>query len=320
MAVIERPMLFKPGNLVFSSASTSAAGANTRKTGALSPRVALPLLGFALALSACGKPEETRTLEPEIVGMNDTVAPIYDDGEMQLYEVKYQVQFPIIAPDPESRAALERNNVEPYGRQPWFTIEDVRIQLTWTLTNLDAEPHNVEVLIDPWNEFGRYYPGLALVDPEDEEYQPNLSGIDILYELPGTTEERSSRLHGTFTYDDMEELATDFATVMNIIENVEPEPAGVMDVETDPRIELVNHAFHQNNRSKSDVYTAKYVPDVIAGLAGIDMGLRTYEPANIALEIVAEVVDRDSQRVLERDSDDPELEVPEEYFTVGTAP
>ena len=291
----------------------SPRGAERPRAGAESPIALL----FLTALSgACADVERTRTLDPALVGMDETVAPIYDDGQLQIFEVKAEMELPLAAPDPESASALDDTSPEPYGRQPWITVGDVRVQITWTLSNLDTENHNVEILIDPWNEFGRYWPGVAVVDADAGETVPNPSGIDIMYELPGLDDPRESRIRGTFTFDDLEELATDFATVMNIIENVEP-PADPSEAEEDPRVGLVNHAFHQNNHTGRDIVTDGYVPEIVAGLAGFDFGLRTREPANVALEIVVEVVDTGNERVLELDSDDPVLEVPADYITIG---
>jgi hypothetical protein len=267
-------------------------------------------------MAGCGDNERTRTLDPALVGMDETIAPIYDDGLVQIYEVKASMELPLAAPDARSEQELGDSSPEPYGRQPWVTTGDVRVQVTWTLSNLDAANHNVEVLIDPWNEFGRYWPGVAVVDADAGETVPNPSGIDIRYELPGLDDPREARIRGTFTFDDMEELAADFATAMNIIQNVEA-PTDAAEAEDDPRIGLVNHAFHRNNRTGRDVVTDRYVPDIIAGLGGFDFGLRTREPANVALEIVVEVVDTGNERVLEPDSDDPPLEIPGDYITIG---
>ena len=61
-----------------------------------------------------------------------------------------------------------------------------------------------------------------------------------------------------------------------------------------------------------------------AGLTGLDAGLRTYEQANVALEVVVEVVDRgnDSPVASEEDEEDHVnlLRTPEDYITVGTMP
>ena len=133
---------------------------------------------LAFGLVGCGDNEMSRMLEPNQVAMTKDVAPIYDDGELTLYEVKRGIDFPILTPSNGAMAALNGEPTEPYGRRPWITSDDVRVQLTWTLSNLDDEPHNVELLVDPWNEFGRYWPGLTLVDADEGEYQPNFSGID----------------------------------------------------------------------------------------------------------------------------------------------
>jgi hypothetical protein len=232
-----------------------------------------------------------------------------------MYEVKLPVQLRITQPTDEERQQLNQATVEPYDNAPWITIDEVKVQVSWTLTNLDPDPHNVEVLLDPWNEFGRYWPGLALVDADDEEFLPNYSGIDILMELPGTSSGESSRRFGTFTYQDMDEVATDLATVMAILKfGPQPDPANP---DEDPTVTLANHAFAVENRSYDDPLVQQYVPQTIAGLVGFDIGLRTYEPANLAIELVVEVLDKDSGKVLARDDDRTPLPIPAAYITVG---
>jgi hypothetical protein len=203
--------------------------------------------------------------------------------------------------------------VEPYGRQPWVLVNDVEVQISWVISNLDAETHNVHLLVDPWNEFGRYWPGLTLVDEDAGEYLPNLSGYDRFIEVPGLDDERSSRVNGVITFDSIREMAIDFATVINLIEY--PPPADPAD-EYGP-VTYANHAFDIHNSSERDPLVERYIPDVIAGLTGFDVGLRTYEPTNIALEVVIEVVDTGNQRVVEEDSSDPILAMPERQYTLG---
>lgn len=294
-------------------------GGITPATWGRGPTLAL-VIGLGLASVACGSDDEKRTLRPVQLGMTSEMGATYDDGEMQLYEVKLPVQFPIRAPDGGELADLQQG-VMPYGREPFILNEDVKVQISWTLSNLDPDPHNVELLIDPWNEFGRYWPGLALVDADNEESLPNLSGKDILFELPGVNEDRESRKRGVFTFQDMDELAIDFATVMNIIATAPP-PDPMADAEENPAVTFVNHAFAIENRSYNDPFIAAYIPQVIAGLTGIDLGLRTYEPANIAVEILIEVVGKgeDSDKVIPRedDGDTTPLPVPATFITVGT--
>lgn len=286
--------------------------------GALSLSVAL----LGLGLGGCGDEEMSRMLPPQQLAMTKDVAPIYDDGELTIYEVKRGIAFPIRAPTASRLAELNREAIEPYGRRPWITPDEVRVQLTWTLSNLDDEPHNVELLVDPWNEFGRYWPGLTLVDADDGEYQPNLSGIDYFYSLEGKSAGAASRRHGTYTFDDMEELARDFATVQTLIKfPPEGAPNGA-DFEGDFLPLYVNRAFHFQNHSERDPLLREHVPEVIAGLTGVDIGLRTYEPATIAVEVVVELVDTTANhnRVRESGSDVAILPPQENIVTVGVAP
>jgi hypothetical protein len=91
----------------------------------------------------------------------------------------------------------------------------------------------------------------------------------------------------------MEEVATDLATVQNIIgANADPATA------EDGVNGLVNHAFEIHNRSNdNDLLIKRYIPKTIAGLVGFDIGLRTFEAGNVAIEIIVEVVDHAGNRV-----------------------
>ncbi len=279
-------------------------------------------LGCALFAVGCGSQEQSRNLEPEEVGITPDVAPIFDDGETQLFEVKRGLQFPILDPSPAQADALNQVDVEPYGKKPWITNQDVKVQLTWTLSNLDQDQRVVELLVDPWNEFGRYYPGMTLTDAEEQTFQPNSSGIDHYYVLEGKGAGASSRRHGTFTFDDMNEMAVDFATVQNMIKFPPPPPNGVQtdpDMMSDPLPIYANHAFNFLNHSYDDPLIAPYIPAVIAGLTGIDFGFRTTEKATIALEIQIEVVDLGQGRVQEAGSGEKLLAETTQVVTVGSA-
>jgi hypothetical protein len=277
--------------------------------------------GCAVLAVGCGAQEQSRNLQPEQVGLTPDVEPIFDDEEMQLYEVKRGLQFPILEPSAAQADALNQEVVEPYGRKPWITIQDVKVQLTWTLSNLDDEQRVVELLVDPWNEFGRYYPGMTLVDAEEQEFQPNSSGIDRYYVLEGKSAGPASRRHGTITFDDMNEMAIDFATVQNMIKFPPPPANGAAvdpEMMVDPVPTYANHAFNFLNQSYDDLLVAPYIPTVIAGLTGIDFGFRTTEKATIALEIQIEVVDLGQGRVQEEGSDEKLLEKTTEVVTVGS--
>jgi len=298
-------------------------GARRPEGRALRPQLLslLVVLGCATLAAGCGSQETSRNLDTEQVGLTPEVPPIFEDDESQLFEVKRGLQFPILAPTTAQQAALNAETVEPYGRKPWITNKDVKVQLTWTISNLDEQQHVVEMLIDPWNEFGRYYPGMNLVNADEEEFKPNFSGIDRYYVLEGKGAGASSRRHGTCTFDDMNEMAIDFATVQNMIKFPPPLPNGAQaDPEemADPLPTYVNHAFNFINHSYDDPLVAPYIPAVIAGLTGVDFGFRTTEKATIALDIQIEVVDLGEGRVQEAGSKDPLLEKTTEVVTVGS--
>lgn len=165
-------------------------------------------IGTGMALGAacwvvtgCGG-DNTRQLDPKSMAMTSDMAAFYDDGELTLYEAQTPVKLPIRRPTADQQKALNAaKKASPFDHEPWVTPSAVRVQLTWTLANLDTNGHNVEILVDPWNEFGRYVPGISM---DGENAVPNFSGIQELYELPGTKDTRSSRIQHTFTYDDMD--------------------------------------------------------------------------------------------------------------------
>lgn len=290
-------------------------GGRAPVTGGVGPAACALAIAAALGAIGCGDSDETHTMKPMVLGMTSDLGASYDDGELTLFEVKLPVQLRITAPSEQDWNDLGSEVIEPYGRIPWVTTNDVKVQVSWTLTNLDPDPHAVEILLDPWNEYGRYWPGMALVDADDEEFLPNLSGIDILMELPGTSSGSDSRRSGTFTYQDMDEVATDLATVMSILKFAPPpDPANP---DGNPQVTLANHAFAVENRSFNDPLVAAYIPAVVAGLVGFDIGLRTHQPANLAIEIVVELLDKDSGKVLERDSEADPFPIPGAYITVG---
>jgi hypothetical protein len=206
------------------------------------------------------------------------------------------------------------------------------------LSNLEDRSHNVWLLVDPWTEFGRYWPGLTLVDADEGEYSPNRSGYEYYYSLEGKGAGERSRRHGTLTYDDMDEVVRDFATVMNMIKFPPTMGIGGYELEDgeDPLPGYANHAFHFENRSENDPLLKDYVPSTFAGLTGVDIGLRTGDTSEIpgppdmegqatrvapkiALEVVVEITDLGSGKLRREGADDVLLEPTQEIITVGVA-
>jgi hypothetical protein len=278
----------------------------------------LALATLSALTTGCGADDHQESLPLVQVGMTKKVAPIYDDGETKIFEVKKGIAFPILQPDSATERQLEQKDTEPYGRAPWIEVDDVEVQVSWTISNLDDEQHVVELLVDPWNEFGRYYPGLQVTDADEGKYMPNFSGIDKRYIVEPKSNGDASRAHGVYSYDDLKEVAIDFATVMALIKSP-PEAPGGDDME-DVTVTYTNHAFQWQNRSFNDLLVKPWVPATIAGLTGLDLGFRTEEPATIAIEVEVEVVDKRGDRV-KRDGEKGSLLPPsDEVITVGVAP
>jgi hypothetical protein len=249
-------------------------------------RIAVLVGVFAAALgTGCGPSGDKQTYYPVALGMVSGDPPLYGDGETEIYQVSRPVSLPIISPLDRDRALLAGINVLPYGRTPWITKNDVKVQISWTVSNLEKRAHNVEILIDPWNEFVRYVPGVSV---GEDETVPDLSGIDLLIRVEGM-----SRKTGTFTFDDMDELATDLATVQNIVVTGATTGSSATALNG-----LVNHAFEIHNRSSdNDRLIQAYVPPIVAGLVGFDLGLRARESGTLAIEILVEVTDVVGNRV-----------------------
>ena len=144
---------------------------------------------------------------------------------------------------------------------------------------------------------------------------PNYSGKEDMRALPGTKSDRASRIAGTFSYEDMAELAIDFATAIAILKDVQPlTESGQV---TDPRIGLVNHVFAPENHHGRSPLTDRYTPSTIPALVGFQIGLRTTEPANVALEITIELTDENGDRLQERGSTVRSFRAPHTTYSVG---
>lgn len=258
------------------------------------PHFLLAMLPVLLA--ACARTDDNLVTQPVALGMTDKMPPYFDDGQNQIYQVQVPVVLPLRRPTDEEAAALGK--VAPYPSEPFIKADDLKTEIRFTISNLDDKKHVVELLIDPWNQFVRYQPGIQIV--EDEPAQPDFSGFDKRYIIQG-----KSRLQGTITSDDTRELAVDLATVMVI--NATP-PA-------DPTTNLnglFNHVFNLQNRSTApSPLIANYIPKVIPAMLGFDLGLRSLEPMNVAVEIIVDVHDSDTNtsksKVYQPDNTDPTI-------------
>lgn len=230
----------------------------------------------ALVVSACAK--DAVVSDPVRLGMTDTLAPFIDDGQTQYYQVSLPMLFPIRNGTDEEMSELD-SAAPPYPREPFYKAEDSRITIRYTLVNLDDVAHTVDLLVDPWNEFVVYFPSTSIV--REDEIVPNLSGLERTVKL-----EPKQQITGIITPDDFTELAQDLGTVMGIA-TAPPSDEGDFGGPV-----LYNRAMNQQNRdAATDPLLKSYLPPLAAGIVGIDLGLRTMEQANLAIEVLLDVED-----------------------------
>jgi hypothetical protein len=242
-------------------------------------------MGLALLVAifgGCANDGETQVIPPVVLGMLETAPPTYDDGQVQIYETFLPVPLPLRRPSDEERPT---GASPPYPRPPFHLASQTRITARFTISNLEDKQHTVELLIDPWNEFVRYSPGVIV---DDEATTPNFSGIDRFFIVPPL-----GRVEGIITADDFAELATDLGTAMMLMRT----PPAADSAFGGPA--LYNRAFNiQNRSSEPDLVLAPYLPPVSAGIVGFDLGLRSYEPAKVAVEVILDVEDLSEDRVI----------------------
>ena len=292
----------------------AGSGLATPRQGGWRPRFRgyTPLLALVLA-TACSNGSGDQVTRPISVGMTKDTAAYYADGQITLFQVQTPVTLPVRKPTAADRAALgAAPKGTPYPHAPFLTVQDESVEVHFVLSNIDTVSHNVWLLIDPWNEFVRWKPGVTVVS--DEETIPN-NGYDKEYVLGPM-----SRLEGTITSDDMQEVATKLAAVENFLASTQGMQAGgtMMDNSLDPTA-VCNNIFDYQNRSNStppDLFYTRWIPPVVAGLTGFDLGIRmeadqgATNAGNIAVEVTMDVLDLSGDRFVPQDTTDPEIGMP----------
>lgn len=283
----------------------------------------LAMLGVTSCLvAACAGGSSDQVTPPVDLGMVSTMAPYYEDQNLTMYEAQIPVALPIRRPTSADYKAMGPTpKGTPYPHGPFMTTGDETIEVHYTISNVDSQQHAVWLLIDPWNEFVRWDPGVTIVS--DEETSPNW-GYDLVFLVPA-----DSRVEGTLTTDDMQEIATKLASVETMLVSPQamqadqaadaaaganapddPNATSSYDSSFDP-VATANNIFNPQNRSNSgDVLYTPWIPPVVAGLTGFDLGLRTYEKANVAVEITMEIQDVNGDRLVASGSTAPELGPP----------
>jgi len=245
--------------------------------------LALGLVASTAGLVGCEADDSAQVTKPYVVAIGASETPIYADANLTLYESQVAVPFPVRKPTGAELSALKAS--APYPHAPYLLDSDETIEVNYTITNLDNQSHAIWILVDPWNEFVWYKPGVTVVS--DDETEPNLSGIEapvILNPL--------ERLQGNFEAQDMSQLALKLDTAMAIF-NTKFTMASAFDAAT-----LMNHDFNtQNTPGPNDILLASYTPSVVAGLTGFNFGLQSYEPVNVAIEVTVTVLDNGAGKI-----------------------
>jgi hypothetical protein len=209
----------------------------------------------------CGSGErDPRTFGPYVVAMKSDTPPALEGPEASVFQVKRSVALPLSERPPNLPAT------PPYPRPVWFTPEQLRVQVDYVVTNLEARSIQMELLFDGWNEFIYYSPQVRVVD---DEVIPDRSCVQRPILMPA-----KGRAEGRVSFDDFERMAIALAGITNNAEN----PGHLLD----PSVNL-----------RESPLATKYIPSVISGITGFDVSIRTAAAARIAVEVVVELIDRD---------------------------
>jgi hypothetical protein len=290
-------------------------GRGTNRVGGASPTtsvVAALVAAVVPGALGCADGSADQVTQPVDVGMTDKTPPYYSDGQLTLYQVQIPVQLPVrkmTAADLRAVGATPPGT--PYPRGVFLHAGDESVEVRFTISNIDDAAHDIWLLIDPWNEFVRWRPGVTVIN--DETTLPNF-GYDMEFTVPG-----KQRLEGTITADDIHEIAIKLAAVENLLAS----PPQAMAARGFDVTQISNNIFNPQNRSNSvprDLLYTPWIPPVVAGVTGFDLGLRTTEPANVAVEVTIDVQDLRGDRFVPQDkTSDPQMGMPQKVLSPPAA-
>lgn len=227
------------------------------------------VLAMMVLLSACA--EERRYLGEaglHQVALTKSTRPAFATKGDALFVVEQRVGLPVLRP-PESvlhdlRQAASAFDDLPFRRLPWVQRGDLAIEVDFTLSNLDDAMREVVVIVNGFNEFHEYRPGLTVTD---DAITPDFSQWERAYRL-----EPEQRISRTIREEEFDEIAVDLAIVVN----------GAPDS---------NAVVFFENESSDDQRSSALIPDVVPGLAGFHIGLRATAAADLVLDVSVRVRD-----------------------------
>jgi len=245
-------------------------------------RQSIPLIVATIALTT-GCLSEQRFIAPEgggpwVISIDETTPPFLESEDGNLYMVEQRVEFAFREPTAEESAELGNlaGMQVPWGSLPWLRRGDLEVQVDWTLSNLSESTVQTEVIVNGFNEFHEYNPGAQIID---DEVVADFSQWERSIRL-GPGERRS----GTIREEELDEVAVDLSIVVNGVPNA-------------------NQIVYFENQSFNDRRSQMFMPDVIAALHGVRVGLRTDSAEPVALEVTVRV--RDERGVLVQGEDIP---------------
>src|SRR5262249_55148343 len=100
----------------------------------------------------------------------DTAAAFESEEGGAIFIVETRADLPITRPtdaELQDRTAGARSYKNlPFARLPWVERGELEIQIDFTLSNLDDQARDVDVIINGANEFNEYVPGVQVIEDD----------------------------------------------------------------------------------------------------------------------------------------------------------
>ncbi|MBK7401488.1 MAG: hypothetical protein IPJ34_35850 [Myxococcales bacterium] len=218
----------------------------------------------APSVVGCSTPTERRTQPTAVLAVTETTAPAVTTDDSVTYQVTRPIAVPLTA---RPSSDLLGPRVKPYARGLWFTPADLRLQLSYVISNLADADVLVELMLDTWNEFVYYAPTVTI--SEEEGLAADRSTIDRLIRVPA-----KSRVVGSVSFDDFERAAMALAIM---IDPLRPNDFHLVDPQTN---------------LKESPLAKPFLPTAIDGITGFDLSMRINGKAKVVLEATLELEDR----------------------------
>lgn len=207
------------------------------------------VLALSGLVSGCAAQEEYTAPGVIAFAITADTPPFFESPDTSVYIVESRVELPVV--DPLDRMAglysIPAGVTIPYERMPWAIQGDYAVEVDYTISNLSDQTVSAAVILNGFNEFHEYLPGVTIVE---DEAVPDYSGFEWTIVLaPG------ERYTATIREEEMAEIAYDLAAVGNLAPNA-------------------NRIVYPANQHDHDPYAALYMPSVIPALTGFRLGMR----------------------------------------------